>query len=90
MQYSSWNDQLIEGRDYITLTCNADCNPECYYMFYKNGKLLNKRYINERVHRNMSGRYTCSAKNSIADTNKNSSNSQDINIRCKYEVPSLL
>nr|XP_034300021.1 hemicentin-1-like [Crassostrea gigas] len=81
IQYSSWYRHLIEGQDYITFTCNADCNPGCSYLYYQNGKLLNKRYINERVYRNMSGRYTCSAKNSIIDTYKNSSNSQDINIR---------
>lgn len=76
------NFSLVERVDYINITCKADCYPECTYLFYQNGKLLNNTYINKLVHRNMSGRYTCVAKNSILNTYKNSSNFEDINIKC--------
>lgn len=83
IQYSSWYDHLIEGQDYITLTCNADCDPGCSYKFYQNGKLMNNAYTSRLVYRNMSGRYTCSATNALVDTHMNSSNFVDINIKCE-------
>nr|XP_034303525.1 obscurin-like [Crassostrea gigas] len=60
----------------------------CTYLFYHNEKLLDKMYINELVHRNMSGRYTCAAKNSLINTYRNSSNSQNIKIKYKPMIVS--
>ncbi|XP_065931662.1 carcinoembryonic antigen-related cell adhesion molecule 5 [Magallana gigas] len=88
IQYSSWYDHLIEGQDYITLTCNADCNPECSYLFYQNGKLMNNAYTWRPIYRNMSGRYTCSAKNSIVDMYRISSNFVTINTKYKPTMTS--
>lgn len=89
IQYWSSHKHLIEGQDKLTIACNADCQPRCIYLFYQNEKLLNKRYTNEPVHRNMSGLYTCAAKNSLMNTCRNSSNSQNIKIKCMCDTVSL-
>lgn len=86
--YPSLDKYLIERKDHINITCKADCYPECTYLFYKNEKLLNNIYINKWVHmsRSMSGRYTCAAKNSMVKTYMNSSNFEDIYIKCAWKL----
>lgn len=89
IQYRSSLKHLIEAQDRLTITCDADCQPMCTYLFYQNEKLLDKRYINELLHRNMSGRYTCAARNSLMNAYRNSSNSQNIKIKCMCDTVSL-
>jgi hypothetical protein len=85
--YTSYKNNLIEGRGYyVYLTCHADCNPTCSYGFYRNGQYKTLDYdgrIPVRKNRINSGRYSCSAGNSVADAPTNSSNSVDIYIQCK-------
>nr|XP_034303529.1 uncharacterized protein LOC117681763 [Crassostrea gigas] len=88
IHYWSSYEHLIEGQDRLTISCDADCQPMCTYLFYQNEKLLNKRYIKELVHRNMSGRYTCAAKNSLMNAYRNSSNIQNIKIKYKPVITS--
>eukprot|EP00105_Crassostrea_gigas_P045799 XP_019929947.1 PREDICTED: hemicentin-1 [Crassostrea gigas] len=88
IQYRSSLEHLIEGQDRLTITCDADCQPRCTYLFYQNEKLLNKEYAQEVVHRNMSGRYTCAAKNSLMNAYRNSSNIQNIKIKYKPKITS--
>lgn len=85
-------DHLKEGNYYITISCNADCNPECSYQFYRDEHLVHKDggRISILAGRNMSGRYTCSAKNSIMKTYKISTNFVDINIKCMFKKCVLL
>lgn len=84
--YRSKYDHLKEGQYYITISCNADCNPECFYQFYRDEQLVHKVDGTIRVlaSRNMSGRYTCSAKNSVMKTYKISTNFVDISIKCMF------
>ncbi|XP_065931658.1 hemicentin-1-like [Magallana gigas] len=88
IHYWSSYEHLIEGQDRLTISCDADCQPMCTYLFYQTEKLLNKRYIKELVHRNMSGRYTCAAKNSLMNAYRNSSNIQNIKIKYKPVITS--
>nr|XP_034303515.1 hemicentin-2-like [Crassostrea gigas] len=88
IQYKSLHKHLIEGQDRLTITCDADCQPMCTYLFYQNEKLLNKTYIYEPVHKNMSGRYSCAAKNSLMNAYRNSSNIQNIKIKYQPKITS--
>ncbi|XP_056012191.1 B-cell receptor CD22-like isoform X2 [Ostrea edulis] len=84
IQYTSDGNNLIEKQKYVYLNCHADCNPPCSYMFYHNDKRKQNRfpgYINKT--KENSGRYSCSAKNYVADTPTNSSTSVDIYIQYK-------
>ena len=87
IRYRCKFDHLKEGQDYITISCIADCNPECSYQFYRDEQLVHRvdRTISVLAGRNMSGRYTCSAKNSVMKTYKISSNFVDINVKCMFE-----
>lgn len=89
IQHWSSHNHLIEGQDRLTITCIADCQPRCTYLFYQNEELLNKEYIHEVVHRNMSGRYTCAAKNSLMNAYRNSLNIRNIKIKCMCDTVSL-
>ncbi|XP_048775018.2 hemicentin-1-like isoform X2 [Ostrea edulis] len=84
IQYTSDKENLIEGQGRVYLTCHADCNPTCSYTFYHNGqyKSLSRNGSMRKEKRN-SGRYSCSAKNYVADSPKNSSNYVDIYIQYK-------
>lgn len=90
--YKSEYDHLKEGQYYITISCNADCNPECLYHFYRNEQLVHKvdGTISVLAGRNMSGQYTCLAKNSIMKTYKISTNFADISIKCMFKKCFLL
>nr|XP_022328442.1 uncharacterized protein LOC111127521 [Crassostrea virginica] len=81
IQYSSDYGHLKEGQDYIRISCNADCNPECSYQYYKDNKFVNDPDRRLLVDRKMSGRYICSAKNSFMNAYKDSTNFVDINIK---------
>ncbi|XP_056009288.1 carcinoembryonic antigen-related cell adhesion molecule 5-like [Ostrea edulis] len=84
IQYTSEGNNLIEKQGYVKLTCHADCNPSCSYMFYHNDKRKQNRCPGEIYKtKENSGRYSCSAKNYVADTPTNSSNYVDIYIQYK-------
>ena len=85
IQYSSDYGHLKEGQDYIRISCNADCNPECSYQYYKDNKFVNDPDRRLLVDRKMSGRYICSAKNSFMNAYKDSTNFVDINIKCTFK-----
>lgn len=78
-------DDLQEGSGYIEISCNADCNPECdIYNIYHNGALVYaSKHMTITKDRKNSGRYQCAVTNSISDRFVNSTNSVDINIKCK-------
>lgn len=90
IQYRSHYGHFIEKQDYIIISCIADCNPVCSYQYCKNGKLLKEGSIGKLylwpAQRNMSGRYSCSAKNSLMNFYQNSSNIVDINIKCRLQT----
>jgi hypothetical protein len=90
--YTSDRNNLIEGQGNVILTCYADCNPTCFYYFYKNSRYKKFRYYGSKYvvkYRGNSGRYSCSAENSVAESPTNSSNSVDIYIQCKFPSPHL-
>nr|XP_022320238.1 hemicentin-1-like isoform X2 [Crassostrea virginica] len=88
IQTSSGSGNIKEGQDYIRIDCNADCNPECSYKFYRDEQLthVGDRGLLSKANRNMSGRYTCSAKNDIMNSYKNSTNFVDVNIKYGPEI----
>ncbi|XP_056012164.1 hemicentin-1-like [Ostrea edulis] len=84
IQNTSDGNNLIEKQGYVNLTCHADCNPPCSYMFYHNDKRKQNRFPGDIYKtKENSGRYSCSATNYVADTPTNSSNSVDIYIQYK-------
>ncbi|XP_061170084.1 sialoadhesin-like [Saccostrea echinata] len=84
LHYKSDREDLWEGKENLTLTCRADCNPPCdKYIIYHNGQIL--YYTNDRVHftkdRKNSGKYRCAAYDVKSEEFVNST---DVDIDIKY------
>nr|XP_022321408.1 hemicentin-1-like isoform X1 [Crassostrea virginica] len=86
IEYTADHGHLWEGRGTITIRCNADCYPPCdRYLIYHNNTLKNtSKEIKITKTRENSGRYFCSASNSVRRGNVKSSANVDITV--KYQT----
>nr|XP_022322817.1 B-cell receptor CD22-like [Crassostrea virginica] len=86
IEYTTDHGNLWEGHGYITIRCNADCNPPCdRYLIYHNDTLKDtSKEIKITKTRENSGRYFCSASNSVRRGNVKSSTNVDITV--KYQT----
>ena len=85
IDYTADGGELWEGSDYITIRCYADCNPPCdSYQIYHNDTLKDtSKEIKITKTRENSGRYFCSASNSVGRGYTQSSNVANIIMKCK-------
>ncbi|XP_056012174.1 hemicentin-1-like [Ostrea edulis] len=94
IQYTSDTDELWEGNGTITITCNADCNPQCKFLMYRNGR-YRQRVSSEKtkvltMNRRYSGGYSCEAWNSVRRTPVNSSNSITLDIKYGPKIVKIM
>ena len=84
IEYAADDGNLWEGSGYITIRCNADCNPPCdSYQIYHNDTLKDaSKEIKITKTRENSGRYYCSASNSVGRGYVQSGNVANISIKC--------
>ena len=75
---------LWEGSGYITIRCNADCNPPCdrYQIYYNDTLKYTSKEIKITKTRENSGHYYCSASNSGGQDYAQSRNIVNITIKC--------
>lgn len=85
IRFTSDIDNLKEDPGNIEISCNADCKPECdRYLIYYDGLILNtSKDTRITKSRRNSGRYQCAASNAVSNSYLNSTNSVDIDIKCK-------
>ena len=85
IEYAADDGDLWEGSGYITIRCNADCNPPCdRYQIYHNNTLKDtSKEVKITKTRENSGRYSCSASNSGGRVYSQSLNVAYIIIKCK-------
>ncbi|XP_056009289.1 carcinoembryonic antigen-related cell adhesion molecule 5-like [Ostrea edulis] len=89
IQYTSDRDELWEGDGKISITCNADCNPQCnrWSLYHNRHWLSSKKTYTFAMDRENSGQYSCTARNSVQGTNVKSSNT--VRLHLKYKTVRL-
>ncbi|XP_062569808.1 hemicentin-1-like [Saccostrea cucullata] len=88
IKYTNTDGHLVENIfGNVDVTCQADCNPACFYTFYRNGQQIRNRLGGLLIWKTKenSGRYSCSANNSFSGP-INSSNFVDILIKYKPKI----